>query len=145
VDRAGELGGGGGGGGGGASSSRPSPSADEPRVWGDVLPWVPSALNEMLAMYEGTMAGRFGETGTSFTGECDCGLVSCNAQSPGGEVLISCSTYQVKPFYLSSETVLPIKRNRSTYQVKPFCLSNSTCTATSRDLQLRAPRRGRTG
>ena len=27
----------------------------------------------------------------------------------GGEVLINRSTYQVKPFYLSSETVLPIK------------------------------------
>jgi hypothetical protein len=32
----------------------------------------------------------------------------------------------VKPFYLSSETVLPIKRNRSTYQVKPFYLSSET-------------------
>ena len=27
----------------------------------------------------------------------------------GGEVRINRSTYQVKPFYLSSETVLPIK------------------------------------
>jgi hypothetical protein len=32
----------------------------------------------------------------------------------------------VKPFYLSSETVLPIK---------PFYLSNSTCTATPRGAQ----------
>jgi hypothetical protein len=34
------------------------------------------------------------------------------------------STY--KPFCLSSETVLPIKRNRSTHQVKPFHLSSET-------------------
>ena len=34
------------------------------------------------------------------------------------------STY--KPFYLSSETVLPIESNRSTYQVKPFHLSIQT-------------------
>jgi hypothetical protein len=46
----------------------------------------------------------------------------------GGEVLINRSTYEVKPFYLSmkpfylsSEIVLPIK---------PLYLSNSTCTAT---------------
>jgi fructose-1,6-bisphosphatase len=39
------------------------------------------------------------------------------------------STYQVKPFYLSSQTVIPIKSNRSTYQVKPFYLSNSAYTA----------------
>jgi hypothetical protein len=32
----------------------------------------------------------------------------------------------VKAFYLSSESVLPIKRNRSTYQVKPFYLSSQT-------------------
>jgi hypothetical protein len=32
--------------------------------------------------------------------------------------------HQVKPFYPSSETVLPINRNRSTYQSKPFHLSN---------------------
>jgi hypothetical protein len=47
------------------------------------------------------------------------------------------STCQVQPFYLSSETVLPVKRNRSTYQtvhlsnrstfqVKPFYLSGET-------------------
>jgi hypothetical protein len=40
----------------------------------------------------------------------------------GGDVRINRSTYQVKPFYLSIETVLPIKRNRSIYQVKPFYL-----------------------
>jgi hypothetical protein len=32
----------------------------------------------------------------------------------------------VKPFHLSSETVLLIKSNRSTYQVKPFYLSSQT-------------------
>jgi hypothetical protein len=37
-----------------------------------------------------------------------------------GKHLSNRSTYQVKPFYLSSETVLHIKRNRSTYHVKPF-------------------------
>jgi hypothetical protein len=42
------------------------------------------------------------------------------------------STYRVKPFYLSRQTVLPIKSNRSTFQVKPFYLSTSTCTATPR-------------
>jgi hypothetical protein len=30
-------------------------------------------------------------------------------EGQGGEVLINRSTYQVKPFYLSSETVIPIK------------------------------------
>jgi hypothetical protein len=44
----------------------------------------------------------------------------------GREVRINRSTYQVKPFYLSSETVLPINRNRSIYQVKPFYLSSET-------------------
>jgi hypothetical protein len=39
----------------------------------------------------------------------------------GGGVLINRYTYQVNPFYLSSETVLPIK---------PFYLSNATCAAT---------------
>jgi hypothetical protein len=38
----------------------------------------------------------------------------------GGEVCINRSTYHVKPFYLSSQTVLPIESNRSTYQLKPF-------------------------
>jgi hypothetical protein len=32
----------------------------------------------------------------------------------------------VKPFYLSSKIVLPIKLNHSTYQVKPFYLSSET-------------------
>jgi ribonuclease BN (tRNA processing enzyme) len=32
----------------------------------------------------------------------------------------------VKPFYLSSQTVIPIKSNRSTYQVKSFYLSSQT-------------------
>ena len=40
-----------------------------------------------------------------------------NLQSRGGAV-------QVKPFYLPSQTVLPIERNRSTYRAKPFYLSN---------------------
>jgi hypothetical protein len=44
----------------------------------------------------------------------------------GGEVRINRSTYQVKPFCLSSETVLHIKPNRSTYQAKPFYLSSQT-------------------
>jgi NET1-associated nuclear protein 1 (U3 small nucleolar RNA-associated protein 17) len=48
--------------------------------------------------------------------------------SPAGMVVgkylrINCSAYQVKPFCLSSETVLPIK---------PFYPSNATCTATTR-------------
>jgi dynein heavy chain len=38
-----------------------------------------------------------------------------------GKYLWNRSTYQVKPFYLSSETVLPIK---------PFYLSNATCATT---------------
>jgi hypothetical protein len=32
-----------------------------------------------------------------------------HAAQQGGEVLINRSTYQMKPFYLSKETVLPIK------------------------------------
>jgi hypothetical protein len=37
-------------------------------------------------------------------------LVACKKDcGVGGEVLTNRSTYQVKPFYLSSETVLPIK------------------------------------
>jgi hypothetical protein len=49
-------------------------------------------------------------------------------QHQGGEVrvLINRSACQVKPFYLSSQTVLRIKSNRSTFQVKPFCLSSET-------------------
>jgi hypothetical protein len=44
---------------------------------------------------------------------------------------INRSTYRVKPFYLSSETVLPIKWNRSTYRVvKPFYLSNRSTDQT---------------
>jgi hypothetical protein len=39
----------------------------------------------------------------------------------GGEVLINRSTYRVKPFYLSSETVLPFKFNLCRYSaVAPF-------------------------
>jgi hypothetical protein len=38
----------------------------------------------------------------------------------------SCTTHSLQPFCLSSETVLPIERNRSTYQAKPFYLSSET-------------------
>jgi hypothetical protein len=49
----------------------------------------------------------------------------------GGEVRINRSTCQAKPFYLLSETVLPVKRNHSTYQtVLPF--KYTTFTATTR-------------
>jgi hypothetical protein len=55
----------------------------------------------------------------------------------GGEVRVNRSTYRVKPFYLSSETVLPIK---------PFYLSKATCAATPRQscagLGTRCPRWG---
>jgi hypothetical protein len=52
----------------------------------------------------------------------------CAVSDDGGEVRINRSTYQVKPFYLSSETVLP------TYQVKPFYLSNQTVPPFKRNL-----------
>jgi hypothetical protein len=42
------------------------------------------------------------------------------------ELRLRVGKYAYKPFCLSSETVLPIKRNRSTYQVKPFYLSSET-------------------
>jgi hypothetical protein len=53
-------------------------------------------------------------------GSDDPGAWCCEEWCYGGEV----RTY--KPFYLSSETVLPIECNRSTYQLKPFYLSSET-------------------
>jgi DNA-binding response OmpR family regulator len=45
--------------------------------------------------------------------------------SGGGDIKVG-KYVTYKPFYLSSETVLPIKRNRSTYRAKPFYLSSET-------------------
>jgi subtilisin family serine protease len=61
-------------------------------------------------------------------------LTSAQAAS-GGEVLINRSTYQVKPFYLSSETVIPFKpfylSNRSTFQIQLVPLhQGDTCQTT---------------
>jgi hypothetical protein len=40
---------------------------------------------------------------------CDVSWSSGDEGEQVGKVLVNRSTYQVKPFYLSSETVLPIK------------------------------------
>ena len=42
------------------------------------------------------------------------------------------STYRVKPFYLSSETVLPIKRKRSTFQMRLVPLHQAKRAADAR-------------
>jgi hypothetical protein len=80
VGAEGSEGGGGAEGSGGGGAPSTSSSADEPRVWGEVLPFVPSVLNQMLALYEATIADV---TSGFFSGGCDCGELYCNMQSPG--------------------------------------------------------------
>jgi hypothetical protein len=70
-----------------------------------------SALATALASRAGAVAHQMDARGLSTTlwALATFAATKSSAASGGGEVLINRSTYQVKPFYLSSETVLPIR------------------------------------